>query len=338
MYLFPHAGRFKCEVTELVFEMEDKGQVLYRIVSWDRHLLDGLSQKMPAGPLYSIDCLEGSVRELHLPHCETDKDKVELTVAHVTGGNLEIIPPLRVTNTHVVINIKHLSCFGLLRALLPIACPINAQVLLFYEKGMSTLYIHLVPGNVPFQKVQQIHESSIYIMTTSKCQLTPGKIYRPLCKTDHDYVAQPEDEVFEPEHYNNYHPTFEVLFYTEVNSVKLSISDKNGQVVWRPREVRFKGTEAASANMDTAGADFVDKHRKTLIQSVTSVMEIADCLYSKNMISYEMYSNIKAKATPQDQMRELYTCLNSKRVKAEFYKILREKHHYLVEDLEKGQA
>lgn len=65
-------------------------------------------------------------------------------------------------------------------------------------------------------------------------------------------------------------------------------------------------------------------------------MEIADCLKAKNMITDEMYSKIKVQATRQDKMRELYTHLDSggKKVKAEFYQILKKKLWYLVEELE----
>lgn len=77
------------------------------------------------------------------------------------------------------------------------------------------------------------------------------------------------------------------------------------------------------------------KHRETLIQRFNSVMEVADCLNSKNMITVEMYNNIQAKPTPQDQMRELYTCLDSggRVAKEEFYDILVRRHSGLVDDL-----
>ncbi|KAF4073205.1 hypothetical protein AMELA_G00256240 [Ameiurus melas] len=70
-FLCPHAGHFKCKWTNIVIEMESKGEVLYRIVSWDCHLLNGLPPKEPAGPLYNIDSPEGCIRRLHFPHCET---------------------------------------------------------------------------------------------------------------------------------------------------------------------------------------------------------------------------------------------------------------------------
>lgn len=333
------AGHFKCKLTDLVFEMEGKGEVLYRIVSWDGCVSDGL-QKDSAGPLYSIECLEGSIRHLHLPHCETCTDVVKLTVAHATGGNVEIIQPLKVTDTHVIIHIHGLSLFGILKALLFQEYPIRAQVLLFRKKmtgklSRSKLNIHLLPGNVPVKEVQKQRECNEYIETTSKCQLTPGKLYRLCCKTtDRDYEPQPEEETFDLDYGPNYHPTFEVLFNTELDEITLSLLDENGQQVWTPREVSLlTDTEAVSANTDKAGADFVDKHRETLIQSVPSVIEIADVLKGKKMISDEMYYKIESKEIRQEQMRELYRCLTSTAVKAEFYKILQEKHQYILEDL-----
>ncbi|XP_058239105.1 NACHT, LRR and PYD domains-containing protein 1a-like [Hemibagrus wyckioides] len=154
-----HAGQFKCKFSDLVFDMKEEGRVMYKIVSWDSSVLDGLRHMEPAGPLYSIECHKGSIRRLHLPHCETRTDVVKLTVAHVTGGNVEMLQPLKVTKKHVILEVQRLSPFGLLKALLLPAFPIRAQVLLFFEKSLSKLHIHLLPGNVPVKEVQKRHKS-----------------------------------------------------------------------------------------------------------------------------------------------------------------------------------
>ncbi|RXN20154.1 LRR and PYD domains-containing 3-like protein [Labeo rohita] len=108
-FVCPHVGQFRCSLTSLVFVMEGEGEVLYRVVSWDPRLFVGFDQKMtPAGPLYNIDCFNGSLSKLHLPHCEifSEKNKDSLDVAHFTCGNVEIMKPLQVTETHVMIDIK----------------------------------------------------------------------------------------------------------------------------------------------------------------------------------------------------------------------------------------
>ncbi|XP_058239091.1 NACHT, LRR and PYD domains-containing protein 1b allele 2-like [Hemibagrus wyckioides] len=331
-----------CKLTKLMFEMDRKGEVLYRIVSWDSCSLDGLGQQQPAGPLYSIACHEGSICHLHLPHCEICTDEVKLTAAHVTGGNVELIQPLKVTNTHVIINNEGLSLFGLLRALIFREYPITAQVLLFYKKingkhRMRKLHMHLLPGNVPAKEVLKQRLSFTYIETSSKCKLTPGKKYRPCCKnTDHDYVIQPKIEKFECDYGPNYHPTFEMLCNIEVDKVTLGLLDENDQEVWE-RLVFLTGTDAALPKSDTTDADFMDQYREKLIQTVSAVMEIADCLKSKKMISDEKYNRLHAESTSRDQMRLLYSSLDAggRVVKAEAYQVLKETEPYLVEDLSK---
>ncbi|XP_053340961.1 uncharacterized protein LOC128511937 [Clarias gariepinus] len=219
-FLCPRAGQFMCKVTKLMFEMEGEGEVLYRIVSWDSCPLDGLGQKEPAGPLYSINCQKGSIRKLHLPHCETRKDDGKLTVAHVTGGNVEIIQPLQVTDTHVIIAVHNLSRFGLLMIFGDY--PIKAQVLVFDMnlKGKhrkNKLHMHLLPGNVPAEEVkkQECNMSMSAscqpnIASRATCDLTPGKEYRPVSKnTHHEITIQPEFKKFERDYGPNYHPTFE---------------------------------------------------------------------------------------------------------------------------------
>ncbi|KAM9440547.1 NACHT, LRR and PYD domains-containing protein 1b allele 2-like [Clarias gariepinus] len=350
-FLCPHAGQFMCKLTKLMFEMEEEGEVLYKIVSWDNCPLDGLGQKEPAGPLYSINCHEGLIKYLHLPHCETRtyvkfQDDVKLTVAHVTGGNVEIIQPLKVTNTHVVIGVHSLSLFGLLRALIFQAYPIEAQVLLFYRKlnskhRMNKLHMHLLPGNIPVDEVRKQHESNTYIETSATCELSPGNKYWPFSKnTDLEITIQPEFEKFKRDYGPNYHPTFEVFLNTDIVKITLCLLDEDKKEVWS-RLVLITDTEAASPKLDATGANFMDHHREMLIQKVSSVVEIADCLKSKNMISDEMYNKINVPSlTSQQQMRDLYRVLNSggKAVKEEVYKILRNKMPGLVDDLESGSS
>ncbi|XP_036436880.1 uncharacterized protein LOC118815053 [Colossoma macropomum] len=342
----PHTGQFQCRLTNLVFEMEGKGEVLYRIDFWDTRLLDGLGQMEPAGPLYNIDCFEGSISHLHLPHCEIqhEEDQAELVVAHFTGENIEVIQPLRVTNTHVIISIQDLSLFGLLKKILPPG-PISAQVLLFYKEMMckeirKKLHIHLLPGNVPVEEVEKKHKVVTYFETSSTCQLIAGRKYKPSCDP---HVSEPKVARFVRDYGPNYHPTFVVFFQAE--DITVSILDEDGVEVWEPHQIFLtsekpgQSTEANPLNMETE-AEFVDEHRQKLIQRVPSVMEIVDCLKCKNMITAEMYSSMQTAKMSQEQMRILYRALDSggTAVKAEFYKILQKIQPFLVDELEAGPS
>ncbi|KAF7688771.1 hypothetical protein HF521_013578 [Silurus meridionalis] len=100
-------------------------------------------------------------------------------------------------------------------------------------------------------------------------------------------------------------------------------------------------TERASARIDTTDVEsFVDKHREQLIQRVSSVMEIAGGLKCWNMISDEMYNYIHVEPSLYKQMRLLYDAFHSgeRAVKAKFYKILKEKQPFKVDDLESGSS
>ncbi|KAM9440447.1 uncharacterized protein Hap1MRO34_025674 isoform 2-T3 [Clarias gariepinus] len=203
----------------------------------------------------------------------------------------------------------------------------------------NKLHMHLLPGNVPAEEVkkQECNMSMSascqpYIASRATCDLTPGKEYRPVStNTHHKITIQPEFKNFKRDYGSNYHPTFEVFCNTDVDEVTLGLLDENKKEVWS-RLVLLTG--AASTNIDLADSDFVDTHRDKLIQSVRSVLEIADHLKASKMITEEMYSKIQAATTSQDKIRELYTCLTTKKVNEEFYKILREKHPCLVMELE----
>ncbi|KAL0201379.1 hypothetical protein M9458_004566, partial [Cirrhinus mrigala] len=53
--------------------------------------------------------------------------KDSLAVAHLTGGNVEIMKLLQVTEAHVMIEVKDLSLFGLIRRMIFPPCPVVAQ-------------------------------------------------------------------------------------------------------------------------------------------------------------------------------------------------------------------
>ncbi|XP_060776921.1 NACHT, LRR and PYD domains-containing protein 3-like isoform X2 [Neoarius graeffei] len=338
------AGQFHCKLTNLGFEMKENGEVLYTIVSWDNGQLQGLGQFQPAGPLYNINCSEGSILYLHVPHCEiqTDHNQIELSVAHFIEGNVEIIQPLEITNTHVILEVQGLSMLGLIIKKIFGETPISAQILLFYNEkpGMKErrreVNIHLLPGNVPVEEVQKRHNYSTYIPFTSGCELTPGKKYRPLCEP---HKSEPEVEKFLDNSGPNYHITFAVILKMEDEVLTLGLSNEIGEVVWEPRQVFLpvNSREAAPVVMDK-GVEFVDKYRHTLIQRVASVLEIADALLAKKIITSEMYSVIIEATTPQEKMRKLYRFLDSggRAAKAEFYKVLKEKELPVVKDLESG--
>ncbi|XP_035383432.1 NACHT, LRR and PYD domains-containing protein 1-like [Electrophorus electricus] len=187
-------------------------------------------------------------------------------------------------------------------------------------------------------KVQKKHEGSTYFETSSRCQLIPGRKYKASCDP---YVPQPKHAEFDSHYGPNHHPTFVV--FSEADVVTVSVLDEDGMEVWEPHQVfmisekmeKCQIAEKTPLKMP-AEVHFVDKYMDKLIGRVTSVMEIADCLQSKNMITDETYDKIHTEKTPQEQMRILNQALRSggQNMKDEFYKILKEKQPFLIKDLE----
>ncbi len=90
--------------------------------------------------------------------CSAEENVDRLAVAHFTGGNVEIMKPLSVNETHVMIDIRDLSLFGLLKRMIFTPSPIAAQVLLFLRpitvrQRENILDVHLLPLNVPLSEV-----------------------------------------------------------------------------------------------------------------------------------------------------------------------------------------
>ncbi|XP_073689187.1 NACHT, LRR and PYD domains-containing protein 1a allele 5-like [Garra rufa] len=343
----PYAGQFRCSLTSLVFVMKREGKVSYKTVSWDPRLLDGLGEMSPAGPLYDIDCFDESISGLHLPHCEifSEGDTDCLAVAHFTDGNVAIMNPRKVTETHVKMDIKHLSIFGVIKRMIFPPSPVIAQVLVFLRplterQRENILDVHLLPWNVPLSEVKDQHAENKHIKTSSKCCLTPGTDYHLCCQPERA-IVQPETEVFEFHFGPNYHPTFEVFVNVRNTEVTLSLMDNTiRRQVWRPRRILLTATSDQEvdrpAHRQLTESEFVKKHRHHLIQKVSSVMAIADGLLAKNMITDELYSEVEVKEPHQKQIRLLFKALDSggDSVKAEFYRLLKENEPRLVDELD----
>nr|XP_015195085.1 PREDICTED: uncharacterized protein LOC102691721 isoform X2 [Lepisosteus oculatus] len=240
-YLCPSAGQFWCRVTGLVFVMASGGELEYQTTHWDMALLSPTGQ-LPAGPLFDIHCPQGALTELQLPHCEIDGRRSDfLTVAHVSCGNLEVVSPLGVTQTHVRVSIAGLSLWGLVKSLWDSS--ILGQVLLFLQPGdgvdlLPKLNVFVLPGNILLSQVTEQQDcSSTHIKTSSCCKLTPQAMYRVSSSSKEIEIIQPKSECFYCSYGPNFHPTFEVFLAHGARSLVLELlkgATKEGEKrVWR---------------------------------------------------------------------------------------------------------
>ncbi|XP_073350799.1 NACHT, LRR and PYD domains-containing protein 3-like isoform X1 [Pagrus major] len=133
---------------------------------------------------------------------------------------------------------------------------------------------------------------------------------------------------------------------TDTASETLGCSEKNSTLLHESTLVEVNTPSPGlsethdpdSAITEKKEAAWVDDNRAQLIQSVSSVMVIADEMLQQKIIHNEMYAIIKAARTSQEQMREIYRALTSTKAKSAFFKILlkTQPEHCQTEDLVKG--
>ncbi|XP_035854211.1 caspase recruitment domain-containing protein 8-like, partial [Sander lucioperca] len=244
----PGPGGFQCALTRLVFVTTQEAELLYNTVQWDKSLLQSAG-KMAAGPLFEIKCSEeAAVCQLHLPHCET-KDALLvdglLSVVHITDDGMSILEPLKITDTHVVVKVPHLSIFGLICdiaiRILNISLAIHAQVLVFLRPpdiSPRELNVLLLPGNVSLDEVKKQHEDAKHIQIPSDCYLRFNQNYSLHC--------EPEGCDIDPKsapfilNYANCHPTFQVFLEKIPEKMTLKLKDQENREVLE-RDVRLRG-------------------------------------------------------------------------------------------------
>ncbi|XP_029379859.1 NACHT, LRR and PYD domains-containing protein 12-like isoform X2 [Echeneis naucrates] len=243
----PGPGAFQCVSTGLVFVMAQEAELLYRTTPWDEDLLQ-TAGKAAAGPLFSIKCLEDAVCQLHLPHCETKDALLSeglLSVVHISGDGMSVLKPQKVTDTHVIVKVPHLSSFGLTWALEILGRlwnnmkTVNGQVLLFLrppnpKTQKQNLNLFLLPSNIPLEAVIAKQRDSKYIQAPPKCTLIKDQSYTVHCQKA--FKIQPQREDLDLDFGPNYHPMFEIRLPTNTEEVTVTVRDQTNVDVWE-REV-----------------------------------------------------------------------------------------------------
>ncbi|MCJ8740479.1 hypothetical protein PDJAM_G00059440, partial [Pangasius djambal] len=139
------------------------------------------------------------------------------------------------------------------------------------------------------------------IVTSSNCDLTPRKKYRPRCET---YKYQPKTGTFYCDYGPNYHPTFEVLLNAEVEELTLGLLDKHDQEVWESRQVFLTGykREAVLPNMATTAMETVRENKVFLIDTLSADASIVlQHVQNDNIITRRDYNNLnQPNHTPEE--------------------------------------
>ncbi|XP_018534680.1 NACHT, LRR and PYD domains-containing protein 1-like [Lates calcarifer] len=346
-------GLYQCSVTGLLFDMEGEGDVVYRLVPWNRRLL-APHHKKPAGPLFDIKCVQQCVRQLHLPHCEIRSTGGGhfLSVAHVNDEAVEFIGPHQTTETHLVINISGFSAFGNVKDEDAPPEPVRALVLLFYRPPAdpdpeSLLNVLLLPRNVPLRDVLRTRKKLVgdetYIETSPHCKLIPGQVYTlSTCPEDHSLLVQPTEAEFDSDNYDDYFPSFQVSWETRLKHVKLVLRDSDGShsawerrvCLWSSGGKRWCGPSplnvASNQRLLDVRSSFIDGISGPVLKS------LLDKLFEKRVMSDSERESADETQNKRDKARLVVDTVRRKgeAASSEMIELLCELDPFLCEHLE----
>ncbi|XP_062282344.1 uncharacterized protein LOC133987093 [Scomber scombrus] len=173
-----------------------------------------------------------------------------MSVVHITDNGMSLLEPLEITDTHVVVDVPHLSAWGLVwdikRFFSPDPKPICGQVLLFhrptYKGQRPKLNVFLLPENVLVQEVKEQQEKAEYIDVPSSCDLIEGQTYSLECSEV--YKVQPPCARFNLKYGPNYHKTFEIRLTPSTDDVTVTVQDQEKKQVWE-YDVELPGKEGS---------------------------------------------------------------------------------------------
>ncbi|XP_019126551.2 uncharacterized protein LOC109141273 [Larimichthys crocea] len=317
-------GLYQCSVTGLVFHMEGEGDVDYRTVPWNRRLL-AQHQKQPAGPLFDIKCVQQSMRQLHLPHCEIRSTGGcdFLSVAHVNDEGIEFITPHKITETHVVINITGFSGFGNVKDEDSPPVPVRALVLLFYRPPVdpdldSLLNVLLLPDQIKLWNVKRIRKKLYgdenFIQTSPQCKLHPKQEYTlSTCPEDDSVLVQPTEAEFYCDDYDNYFPSFQLDLEKPMKHIKLLLRDTNKVKVWE-RRVCLSSTGVKRSCVQGISDDILLDIRSSFIDGISGpvLQSLVDKMFEIKVMTDSERESADGIQNKRDKARFVFDTVRNK--------------------------
>ncbi|XP_026218013.1 NACHT, LRR and PYD domains-containing protein 12-like [Anabas testudineus] len=318
----PGPGMFQCILTGLMFVMSQEAELQYETIEWDETLLQQAGKK-PAGPLFNIKCSKDAISQLHLPHCETKEALLSggLSVVQITDDRMSFLQQLEITDTHVVVEVPHLSAFGLAWDLVPgLLKPLSSQVLLFLrppnpKTQRQNLSVLLLPSNIPLEEVKAQHKDSKYIQVPSKCDLFKDQSYTIECPEA--FKIQPNKATFDLKFGSNYHPMFKIRLLSNTEELTISVQDETSTEVWK-HKVDLTGTDPPEAAETVPAEQKLKSLRIQFIDRVSRpvLRRLLDKLLERGVITDGEMEEIAEKPIRAEKARVLIDTVRKKGIEA----------------------
>ncbi|XP_073325088.1 uncharacterized protein [Pagrus major] len=260
-----------------------------------------------------------------------------LSVVHITGDGMNVLEPLEVTDTHVVVTVSHFSAFGIVKDFIKRFLnsnkmrPVSSKVLLFLgqpnpKTQRRKLNVFLLPRNIHLDEVSKQQRYTENIQVPSKCKLVEDQSYSLHCPQA--IKIQPKSADFDLEFGPNYDPTFEVRLPTNTEEVTLTVKDQRQMVVWehdvdltdssrRTPQMNVRAEDEVPAEDNVPANDKLSSIRAEFVSGVSGPVlnQLLDKLYP-DVINYEEMQSVKTKPVIQDKARELIDTVRQKGTRA----------------------
>lgn len=234
-------GTYGCAETGLVFEVTQRVQIKYRLLSWSKYGGFLKDSWRFAGPMFDVDCDPTILKSIQFPHslCLADEDSdLKFSVLHVKNSLPQIEPSADHSGSHIKWNVTSLSPVGpVVKSQQPTQH--HGVVIIYKEVGQETSYsfrVYLASNNdsdvKDIRKAVQ-HSVKKYVKLekppTCQRQLVERRKYRLTSEPEGDIT--PADFLF----------TLDVvkmkgyfeLFFDQPPPFKLSLTEvESDQTVW----------------------------------------------------------------------------------------------------------
>ncbi|XP_021268613.1 caspase recruitment domain-containing protein 8-like isoform X2 [Numida meleagris] len=343
----PGPGIFQCSETGLAFEVESAASIVYRCATWAKYMKEADQEVLvPAGPLFNIWALPGTVRAVYLPHfiCLTDVDISECFVAHFEFQKMTLQIPTKVMAFSAVLENPSFSLLGVVWRKLrsTISLPMHSLVLIFQQffAADTTLHLYLIPDDISVKQAIEKQELSwnsklipkpppfsplffgykYQLSSNTQVKIMP-EAHLPFC-----YKSPKEQQLF-----------VEIYIRNMAEEIEFLITDRqNDTVVWRASLRAGDLSLPRNVFKIPSGAAFMKKHKTELCSRMGQLSSILLHLRTEGVINSDEEEEVQAQNTKQKKNQFLLDLAERKgpRAQEKLFKILQAKDPFLVEDLE----
>ncbi|XP_042748742.1 caspase recruitment domain-containing protein 8-like [Lagopus leucura] len=343
----PGPGIFQCSETGLAFKVESAASIVYRYASWSTHLKEADQNVwIPAGPLFNIGALPGTVRAVYLPHfiCLSDVDISGCSIAHFEFQKMTIQQPTEVMAFSAVLENPSFSLLGVVWRKLrsAISLPMHSLVLIFQQLSAAntTLHLYLIPDDSSVKEAIERQETNwnsklipkpppfsplffgnrYQVSSNTQVKITPEP-HLPFC-----YKSPEDQQLF-----------VEIYIRKMAEEVEFFITDgQNDTEVWRASLRSGDISHSRNESKKLSGAAFLKKHKTELCSRMGQLSSILLNLSVEDVINSEEEEEVQAQNTKQKKNQFLLDLVEKKGLKAQekLFQILQTKDPFLVEDLE----